>query len=73
MKNKKLLHVIVKYACFTGFICLIIFFELNSYSAEPGIKKENFIIAIDAGHSEYSPGAIGARGTRELPNYWMKS
>jgi N-acetylmuramoyl-L-alanine amidase len=65
MKSKKLLHVIVKYICFTIVICLIIFYELNSYSAEPGIKKENFIIAIDAGHSEYSPGAIGARGTKE--------
>ncbi len=66
MKNGTLLPAIVKYVCFTTFVlCLTILFELNLCSAESEIKKEIFIIAIDAGHSEYSLGTIGARGTKE--------
>ena len=67
MRNKKLIQEFVnlKYVCFVIVIILITIFEFSLHSAEPTIEKENFIIAIDTGHSEYSPGAIGARGTRE--------
>ncbi len=65
MKNKKLLHEIVKYVSVTVVICSIILFELNPCPAGRVIKKEDFVVAIDAGHSKDSPGAIGARGTKE--------
>jgi N-acetylmuramoyl-L-alanine amidase len=66
MKNKKLLHATGKCLFFVTIVaCFIISTTIKAYSAEQRIKKENFVIAIDAGHSEQSPGATGARGTKE--------
>jgi len=67
MKSRRLLHGITKKSWTTTGLFLILLFGLIpcSIAGSKLEKKEYFVIAIDTGHSEDSPGAIGARGTQE--------